>query len=167
MKNFQFIILLLVSVTLLTGCSNSDNSVDQGQLPMVFNVEPFLYKSYDVPQSDPSLEGSASYALGVFTQQPTAIRYTVRYTNEDFPNLNYEITFGNNEPIPSPGNMDPSTPGYENGIIGGQYHIAAVKNGCQSSSASGVCAINGQNTQANEQGLRDIGGSMEVTIEFE
>ncbi len=164
MKLFRFLIVGFVISSLFMGCSSEDE--DLGQLPMVFTVDPLLYKCYDVPQQDPAFQGSSCYAIAVFTQQPTATKYTAKYTNADFPNLNFEISWANGEEIPGNGAMGDFVPGYDKGIIGGMYHIAALNNGCQSSVSSGVCSLNGANTQANEQGLRDLGGEMEITIEF-
>ena len=166
MKLYRFLILGIVLLSLFTNCS-SDDADDQSQLPMVFTVDQFLYKCYDVPQSIANFQGSSHYAIAVFTQQPTATKYTTRYTNAAFPNLNFEINWANREEIPGRGAMGDFVPGYDKGIIGGMYNIAALNNGCQETISSGSCSLNGATTQANEQGLRDLGGEMEITIEFQ
>ncbi|MDT0554838.1 hypothetical protein [Patiriisocius hiemis] len=168
MKRFQFLFFTLFSALILSGCGGTDDSEDddQGQLPMVFNVDPLLYKQYDIDIS-PDYSNVQVYAWAVFTPQPTASKYTLTYTCETAPHLSFEITWQNGEPIPDPG-APPSgwIPGYELGVIGGQYHIVILGSGCQGANG-GSCTVNGETPNKLESNLRAIEGTVEVRIDFE
>ena len=164
--------ILLIAFLALNACSSSSDDSDGPRDPVTLTFENFFYTSYPIPQTIPNYEGSASYALVRFDVEPDATRYTARFYGTDFANLHYEISWLPGEPIPAPAFMDPSTDGYVNGVIDGQYNIAALKNGCQGTIMPpfdvGPCNfISGVNTQANMDGLASVGGKMDITIEFE
>ena len=166
MKSSVKLILLIVISGFFLGCSEDDTNEPEGQLPMVFNVDPLLYKQYAI-DIDPIYSNVQVYAWAVFTQQPTASRYTLTYTCTTAPHLSFEITWQNGDPIPSPGAPPPNwIPNYELGLINGQYHIVILGSGCQSG-IGGSCQVNGETPNLLESNLRDIEGTVEVRIEFE
>ena len=160
----------MVAIALLfTSCNKNDdeNPKDpEGQLPMVFKVDPLLYKQYEA--EDPNYSTVSVYAWAVFTQQPTATKYTLKYTCTTAPNLSFEISWKNGDAIPAPGAPAPTSiiPGYELGVIGGDYYIVILRSGCQGS-VGGDCVVNGPTPNMIEDNLRAIEGEVEVTIEFE
>lgn len=166
MKTITKLVVLLLTASFIFSCSSDDSNEPEGQLPMVFNVDPLLYKQYDIDIS-PQFSNVQVYAWAVFTVQPTASQYTLTYTCETAPHLSFQITWQNGEPIPDPGAPPPNwIPGYELGIINGQYHIVILGSGCQSG-IGGSCTVNGETPNLLESNLRDIQGTVEVRIDFE
>lgn len=166
MKSTARTILLFITAGVLFACSN-DNGDDgpEEQLPIVFEVDPLLYKQYDIDISD-IYSNVQVYAWAVFTVQPTARQYTLTYTCETFPHLSFSISWENGQAIPSPGAPPPGwIPNYELGIINGQYHIIILGSGCQSG-LDGPCQVGGEGPNTLESNLRDIQGTVEVRVEF-
>lgn len=157
----------LMAIMILSSCASSDDETPIDLSPKVIKIDNLTVKSYDAPQSNPAYQGSTTYLLGIFPKEPNATRYTVVYTNTKFPNLSFSIMWDAGKPVPSPGALTPTTPGYVDGLIGNDYYVAATTSGCQGSVSSGVCALDGVNTLSTEDGVAALGGSMEVTIEFD
>lgn len=169
MKNTIKFLMMLMFLGFTFGCSSDDSdNDDQGQLPMIFEVDPLLFRQYEIERPPSTNDFAAVYAMAVFTPQPTATLYTLTYESTTSPNLNFSISWENGEQIPTRGApvAPEDIPGYSLGIVGGQYHIVILSSGCESPPGGG-CEPGSDGMNQMENNLRSIEGTVTVQIDFE
>lgn len=169
MKTTFKLLLVLMLAGLSIGCSSDDSdSDDLGQLPMIFEVDPLLFRQYEIERPPSTNDFAAVYGMAVFTPQPTATLYTLTYESTTSPNLNFTISWENGEAIPTRGApvAPDDIPGYSLGIVGGQYHIVILSYGCEGP-PGGSCQPGSDGLNQAENNLRAIEGTVTVRIDFE
>lgn len=162
-----FRILVITIIGLSMGCSNDDGSSDEGEIVFeVFDV-PIVYKQYDVPQAIQNYSGVTVYALAIFDQKLDATNYTLTFESTTAPNLNFQISWENGQPVPDPGAAVPGIiPGYNLGLVGSQYYIVILDSGCQGA-VGGSCTVGGETPNTLEQNLMNAGGEVTVEITYD
>ncbi|APY07093.1 hypothetical protein BWZ20_01695 [Winogradskyella sp. J14-2] len=162
-----FIVFILLGLSI--GCSSDDSQEnDQDPQPMIFEVDPLIFRQYDIERPPSTNDFAAVYGMAVFAPQPAATLYTLTYESSTSPNLNFTISWENGEAIPTRGApvVPDDIPGYNLGIVGGQYHIVILSTGCEGP-PGGSCQLGSDGLNQIENNLRSIEGTVTVQIDFE
>ena len=158
----RLMLFALCAISLMA-CDKKEDSEDE-RPDMVFTVDQFEYIHYPVITADPNTSEVYVIAWAVFPPQPGAKFYTVNFSS---PNVSgWRISWASGEPVPAPGAPEPNVvPSYDNGLIGGTYHIAIWDGNCLGP-VGGPCEVHGEMADNIEDGLRALGGEIEVRVQF-
>lgn len=150
--------------------NDTDGLIDAKIFEAVMRVE-----SYDT--SDPESPQYASVGtlfFATFPVDPLAVSYTVDFVRTDYEGGNFSGTWRQNEYIANvfaitPGLIERNIwPGYDAGIVGGEYYVKLIGGGCQGG-ADGDCKVGTPSTIEKEDVLREVRrhSTVTVTIEYE
>ncbi|WP_138433988.1 hypothetical protein [Winogradskyella algicola] len=169
MKTTLKLLMIFILLGLSFGCSSDDSDEnEQAQQPMIFEVDNLIFGQYEIERPPSTNDFAAVYGMAVFEVRPTATQYTLTYESTTSPNLNFTISWENGEAIPTRGApvAPDDIPGYNLGIVGGEYHIVILSYGCEGP-PGGSCQPGSDGLNQVENNLRAIEGTVTVQIDFE
>ena len=146
---------------------------DAGEEPIlgakIFEVD-LQVDTFDTSDPEvPQLESASVMLFGTFPLDPEAVEYHAEWDYPVAPHLSKSGSWKPGEPVPETfANGGAFIPGWEDGVVGGEYFLILTATGCQSGT-SGSCEVGSEWAATIESNQRDVrsASTLTITIEYE